>query len=266
MSSAGSRTNCPPLRRILPAPSRRSSFRSAVLLAAALLAPSGAARAEFFASGYLGVAAIGETDVDLTQPGGTDLRFHDLSFDDESLRSPIYYGWRFGYRFRERGDWGIELEYVHAKAFLREDDLVRVEGTRGGAPVSGLERAGDTLQGFSLSHGLNLFTVNGAYRWRAAAPGSASPPRLCPYAGAGVGVAVPHVEVTLGEERTSEYQAGGPAWQVFGGLDIRLGESLSTFVELKLSRADLDDLEAGGGTIRMEPTLRHLIIGASWSF
>ena len=59
-----------------------------VLLATALAACSAAGENEI--SGYLGLAHTLDSDVRLAQPGGTDPAFQDVSWDDESFKSPLY--------------------------------------------------------------------------------------------------------------------------------------------------------------------------------
>ena len=112
----------------------------------------------------------------------------------------------------------------------------------------------------SFSHGHNLVTLNGRYRWSVT-------DRLLPYVGLGAGVAQPHVEVDLGDGTpTEEYQLVGPAAQGFAGLQFRATELVSVFGEAKLTCADTSADLSGGGTIELVPWTAHLIAGISLSF
>lgn len=125
----------------------------------------------------------------------------DVSWEDESFESPIYYGARVSYFYDA---WGIALDFFHAKIHL--DD-----------PVPGVDE-------FAVSHGYNVLTINLIHRWKGT---------LTPYVGAGLGVILAHVEANVGPERVSEYQLEAPAAQGFAGLTWTY-----VFVEAKLTYGD----------------------------
>jgi opacity protein-like surface antigen len=205
---------------------------------------------------YGGQSLTLDTDVDLDRSGGTDLTIRDVSFDDESFTSPFYYGARLSYWFGMVDQWGVMIDFTHAKLVADVDQQVAVSGTRKGTAVSGNELLSATFENFQISHGHNLLTLNGAYRWR-------SDKRINPYVGVGAGVAIPHVEVTVDGEETSDYQMTGPAFQGLVGLDVAFTRHLSAFGEYKLSYAMIDgDLE-GGGSIKLDPITNHFIFGLS---
>ena len=173
-------------------------------------------QAEFVLSGYLGKAETLDSDVTLKEPGGTDLTFADVSWDDDSFEEPIYYGLRMSYWLEEAPSWGIAVDFTHAKMLAELNKTVSVSGSRSGAPVSGSERLGDTFDQLEFTHGHNILTVNGMYRWFADRQQKDTfLDRLQPYVGLGLGVAIPHVEVTTATSSTEEYQVAGPAGQGF---------------------------------------------------
>jgi len=223
--------------------------------------------AEVVVSVYGGVADTLDTDVKLSQPGGTDLTFSDVSWTDKSFEGPIYYGLRLNYWFKELSSWGVGVDFTHAKMYAELDDTVNVSGTRAGAPVAGAEPLGNTFQELTFSHGYNLLTLNGMYRW---SPKGVRDDtflgRLQPYAGLGLGIAVPHVEIEINGDRTEEYQYTGPAFQGFGGINFDVYKKFSLFMEYKLTYSEMDTDLTGGGSLEVKPWTNHIIFGLSYSF
>lgn len=217
---------------------------------------------EWVASFYGGKARTSASDVTLNQPGGTDLRLEQVSWDDESFKPPIYWGARMT-RWSESG-WGAALDFTHAKMSARPEQVVHVSGTRAGTSVNANEALGNTFASLSFTHGFNLFTANALYRWPAWQGIALGEIRA--YAGAGLGVAWPHVEIGAGGQTTAEYQVAGPAYQGLVGLDMKAFDRISIFVEYKLSRADLRVDLSGGGSVRLKPVTQHAIVGASYRF
>lgn len=219
---------------------------------------------EIVLSFYPGRSLTFESKVELDRPDDTSLEFHDVSWDDQSFRSPIYYGLRIGYWIDSEDGWGLVLDFVHAKMFSELDDVVSVTGRRNGLPVGGMERLSDTFAGLSFSHGHNLLLLTAARRW---SPWKASESSwiedLRPYVGLGGGIAVPHVEVRSGGTAAENYQLAGPAFQGLAGIGYRAVRSLEVFMETKISFALLTaDLE-GGGELRVSPWTFHLAVGAT---
>ncbi len=225
------------------------------------------AHAEFVVSVYGGVADTLDTDVKLSQPGGTDLTFSDVSWTDKSFEGPIYYGLRLNYWFKESNGWGVGVDFTHAKMYAELDDTVNVSGTRAGTPVAGAEPLRNTFQELTFSHGYNLFTFNGMYRWF---PNGVRDDtflgRLQPYVGLGLGIAVPHVEIEINGDRTEEYQYTGPAFQGLGGINFDVYKKFSLFMEYKLTYSDMDADLTSGGSVEVEPWTNHFIFGLSYSF
>lgn len=240
--------------------------RHAVSLAlCAAFALPGNAHAEFVASVYGGKAVTPDTDLTLTQPGNTRLTFEEVSWEDESFHSPIYYGLRLGYWIKEAPQWGLALDFTHAKMYAELQRSVTVSGTRNGVPVRTRERVGETFNELNFSHGYNLLTLNALYRWpQLGASGLAG--RLQPYAGFGGGIAVPHAEISLAGIAIEEYQSAGPAYQALAGLSLQAYDRLSLFAEYKLNYAELDVNLSGGNTLEAEPWTHHFIFGASYHF
>ncbi len=232
----------------------------------ALLGASSAARAEFVASLFSGMALTENNDLRLKQNSGTDLTFHGVSYDGKDFQSPIYYGARLTYFLSEKSHWGFGLEFFHAKLYLNTDETVRVTGTRDGARVDDHERVGDTIEAFNMSHGFNFLTADAMYRWFLGQRGQDFLGRFQPYVGAGIGAVIPHVESTIGGVHFEQYQWHGPGVQFFTGLNFDLARHWSLFVEYKMSYTDLDHLSIPGGSIDLTPWTHHLVTGLSFRF
>jgi lipid A oxidase len=200
-----------------------------------------------------------DTDVEFKQDSETALTFEDISWSGESFRSPIYYGLRFSYWFDHAPRWGLGLDFTHAKMITDTNQIVAVSGTRAGVNTARRERLRRTFRRFELSHGHNLLTLNGLYRF--------SPADLFEaYVGLGIGAALPHVEAETANGETSEYQLAGPAAQGLVGVSFDLITQLSVFIEYKLSYADIDAELQGGESFHVQPWTNHFIFGLSVDF
>jgi lipid A oxidase len=231
-----------------------------------LLAGACAGRGEIALSAYGGKAWNLPADLHVRQPGGTDLTLFGVDLHDDSFEGPIYYGLRATYWLpppageARRGRWGLALDFAHAKVIAQETQVVRQEGTRDGAPVNGRFPVSDTLESYELSHGLNLATLNVVRRWLPERG------RLAPYAGAGAGAAIPHVEATVGGVRTEEYQLAGWTLQGLAGVSLEIAGPVAAFLEYKLNWADVDAGLDGKGSIRQEIWTHQLLLGMTLRF
>src|SRR2546427_1596993 len=98
----------------------------ALVLLGCSLGAGTAAKAEFVASLFGGMALTENNDLRLKQSGGTDLTFHNVSYEGKDFQSPIYYGARLTYFLSPNSHWGFGLEFFHAKLYLDAGDTVRV--------------------------------------------------------------------------------------------------------------------------------------------
>lgn len=221
---------------------------------------------EMFISGYLGFSSTLDSDVELNRPGGTNLTFSDVSWDDKSFESPPYYGLRVGYWFKDLTNWAAAIDFTHAKMVSDLGQTVSVSSTLNGTPVSGQERLGDTFEVLEFTDGHNLITLNGMYRWMDLGTPGTFFNRLQPYVLVGLGIAYPHAEVTIEGDRTFEFQNTGLAAQAGDGLDVDITRLMSVFAEYRLSYAEIDAELVGGGTLKTEPWTRHFNLGVTVSF
>jgi len=216
-------------------------------------------QAETTISLLTGQAWTYSNDVRLQQPGGTDLTFSDVSWDTKPFEMPPYYAIRVTRWLDRSPDWGLAIDFNHAKMYSDPEQLVQVSGQQSGAEMNGLVRLGDTFSELEFTDGHNLLTINALRRWRLSE-------RLHPYLGGGLGVAIPHVEVGTVEGLTYEYQLAGPAAQLIAGINFPLGERFSFITEYRFSWADLDAKLDSGGSLSTEALSHHLNFGIGFSF
>ena len=165
----------------------------------------------------------------------------NIGWDGKSLSMPIYYGLRAMWWQPSNIAFGIEL--THAKFYAPRGEMP--------AGFSRLE----------FSDGHNIITANVMKRWP-----SLWADRFTPYAGAGLGIAVPHVDVTENGNRTFEYQYTGPALRLTAGASYELNERWAVFGEYQFIISDYKaDLE-GGGSLDTRLISNAVNLGVSFRF
>lgn len=209
---------------------------------------------------YLGRGFPSETDVRLREANGSDLTFHDVRWADQSFSAPIYYGIRVDYWPSESAANGVSLDFTHAKMYARTEQTIAVSGTRNSQSVNRDEVLGDTFSTLAFSHGYNILTLNALHRWLPAA--EAHVHNAHPYVGAGLGIAVPHVEVKTATSIVDEFQFAGFVYQVLGGVGYRVDANWDVYAEYKLTYGDLAVDLTGGGQLDVTPVTHHVTVGA----
>ncbi len=183
---------------------------------------------------------LGST-VTLDAPGKQDDR--SVDWDGASFQMPPYWGVRGTYWLGR--NWGVAVEYSHSKA------------------LADIDFASDTTYDrLEFTDGNNLVLFQVLYRFNPAMNGT-----LVPYVGAGAGVTIPHVEVTLDSgSKTYEYQLAGPAAQILAGLEYKLNEKWSVFTEFKLGYSSITADLKGGGTLETDLWSPQLAIGVTYRY
>ena len=223
-------------------------------------------RAEVELSIFTGVALSQNSDLDLHQTGGTDLTFHDVSFEGRDFQIPPYYGVRALWLPSDDSHWGFGAEFFHMKMYAGTDDSVHVTGRRNGVGVDDTERISDTIDSFSLSHGLNYALADVVYRWMPGRRGENFLGHLTPYAGIGLGAAIPHVESNINGRFHEEYQLHGPGMEALTGVNIMLSQHWGLMFEYKFTYANLDSLDVPRGSIEVTPLTHHFVTGVTFNF
>ncbi|RYH09953.1 outer membrane protein [Tropicimonas sp. IMCC6043] len=212
------------------------------LTATAAMALPAAAEVEL--SFYTGVQEVFSSHVRGEDSNGDDFDFL-ADWEGKSFEMPPHWGVRATWWRSERLGFGVEFE--HTKAYA--SDATREEF------------GFDTLE---FTDGLNSLTANVFYRW----PGIWAEGKITPYVGAGVGLAIPHVEVTRtgSDDETFEYQLAGPSAMIAAGVSYALNEKWALFGEYKstfsMVSTDLD----GGGNLDSNMSTWGINLGVSYSF
>ena len=214
----------------------------AATLSVATVTASQVAAGEFEISGYTGWQTAPHSRISGDFPG-TGADYDELiGWEGKSFDMPPYYG--------VRGTWwktdtfGLALEMTHTKVYAPDD-----------------EKAALGFDNLEFTDGHNIITVNAMKRWPEQW-GSATP-----YVGGGLGVAVPHVDVsTTAGDKTYGYQLTGPAMRLVAGVSYPINERFSAFGEYQFvyssNEADLD----GGGALSTDIKTNALNIGISYRF
>ncbi len=184
---------------------------------------------------YGGVSYTHPSTVTIRNPGRTEMTVKDFGWDGKPFKSPVYYGIRAlstmsGTRFS-----GM-LDYTHAKAIARPDDVAAFAGQLDGKPLAPKAKIGEVFRHLEFSHGHNIVTLNGIMRLGTLMP------RVRPYLGLGAGITLPHTEIGYWKDenlRTYEYQYAGLAGQALAGAEVKLGR-VTVFIEYKLTYTPYD--------------------------
>lgn len=194
----------------------------------------------FEISGYGGWQTSPHSDVEVT-----GLADFTAGWDTNSFEMPPYWGVRGTYWFGAGSleNFGVSLDFTHAKVYA--DD-----GT--------LDETGWST--FEFTDGINLLTVNALYQFPIEGTG------WKPYVGVGVGVNVPHVEVTRGAEETFEYQFGGMTLQAQAGVKYDINERWSIFAEYKGNYSFVDVDIDSGDSLKTEIMTNAVNFGVAFRF
>lgn len=233
---------------------------AALLVAIGVFAGAPGAEGQVLVSAYGGAVHTRPADVKLEQPPlETSLTFPEVLFASESLKSPIYYGYRIAASVPGTRWLFIEGELIHAKLFARADASPAGAGRLLGAEVSGISFT-SVFDQFAISHGMNFVLVNALLRRPLAAD-----ERWLFTARLGAGPMIPHPEIVIGAESDDGYQLGGIGAQLAGGLERQISGRLSVLAEYKLAVARLD-VSAPQGRVRLTARSHHLALGAGFRF
>jgi lipid A oxidase len=233
-------------------------------LAIFLLLGQRLACAENVFSIYTGSSFTRDSNLQLSQPGaGTAITVRDVKWDADPFKAAPYYGLRYAHFFDRYPAWGVALDFTHYKMIAQTSRVVSVNGTRQGAAVNTPAPMNQYVQRFEISHGVNILSLNGIYRWQHP---SFAGGRLQPYAGAGLAYYRPHSENTVDNLfHETAYQSSGFGYQVLGGIQYRMTPRWGAFIEAKFNSGTAKVDIANG---RAETPLRtfHALAGISYHF
>jgi len=113
------------------------------------------AAAEFQTEVYGGISESFDSDVTLVQPNGTDMTLKDVPWDGKSFVDPPYWGVGGIYWLNVNPNWGLMVDYHHAKIYSELGATVNMSGKRDGVPISGKDRINNTFDVLEFNDGLN---------------------------------------------------------------------------------------------------------------
>ncbi len=153
---------------------------------------------------FCGAAFSFHTPLEVTRPGLPDIRL-TARYETKPFKLPLYYSLRAGVRV---GVGAVELQYTHHKLYLENP-------------------AGD-IEHLEITHGYNIFTINGAVRVEDVDL------RI------GAGPVFAHAESVIGGEAfatTSAWRLAGPALLIGVGRNVSLAEGFYLAPEVQLVAA-----------------------------
>jgi hypothetical protein len=244
--------------RAMPAACR---WLPSLLVLSAALVPA-RADAQWYVASFTGANATRPATVTIDQPAlQRHLDFHDVTFEARPLESPQYYGARLGYHLGHGV--AIEGEFLHIKVISRTARTVRVTGIDAGVPVDASIPMNTIVQHHAMTHGLNFWFANLA--WRLALPPRTSGRPLALVLRVGAGPVVPGVDSIVDYVSVQEYQFAGFGAQAAAGVDVPLYRWLSATVEYKITRAR-PVLDIRNGTARMTALSHQVAAGFAFGF
>ncbi len=236
--------------------------------AGVLLSVGSAARGELTLALYTGTSHTHSSDLRIRQ-GGTDsnVEFHGVRWEPRPFSSGApYYGVRLSYFPGPVARLGGSIDFTHYKMYAETDRSIEVRGTWNGVPVNATVPMRSWVQGFEVSHGVNLTSLNVEYRW-AADRVTGRPYRWQPHVGAGVAVYLPHAEgVVNGVPVAGNYQRAGQGYQVFAGAEYRWFTRFGLFFDTKFDNGSLDIDLAPGVRAQTRTRTFHGVAGLVWHF
>ncbi|MDF1871141.1 outer membrane beta-barrel protein [Vannielia sp.] len=207
-----------------------------------LIAAAVPARAEIALSFYTGYQTAPHSRIE-GNDGTSDFSFL-AEWEGLSFEMPPYYGLRAVWWRNE--NLGFGAEFTHTKVYASDDT-----------------RADNGFDNLELTDGLNIITANIHYRW----PGQWMDGKLTPYVAGGIGIAVPHVDITpTGGAETFEYQLTGPAARWTAGVSYAINDKWAVFGEYQgVYSSNKGDLE-GGGEWESDIVTNAINIGLTYNF
>ena len=215
-------------------------FRFGSLFAVLVFGVPALAHADWLFAGYMGASGTSSNTLTVTPASAPSFSIDDVAYKGQAFRSPWYYGVRGGWLPAATKGVGAEIEWTHAKAIAQIDP-----------------RASD-LNAFQQSHGLNFLLGNVAFRFAPACSG-----RCAAVIRGGAGISTPHVESTFRNVHQEQYQRGGFAWQLGGGLELHLWQFVYGIADARITRVTEHHLRGAGVDIAGSFFTRHVDFGVA---
>jgi opacity protein-like surface antigen len=244
--------------------SRAARWAALITVGAGALCRQAPLAAETLFSAYTGTSYTRNSDLRLAQPGlASDFTLRDVHWDAHPFKPAPYYGLRVTHFYDRHPNWGAAIDYTHYKIYANTDRVVSADGTVRGLPVSAALPMSQLVQRFEISHGVNVLSVNGIYRWLDLGIAAG---RLQPYVGAGLAYYRPHAENTVGGVPfEGGYQTSGFGYQLLAGANYRMTERVGLFAETRFNSGTAK-VDIAGGHAQTPLRTFHLVAGISYRF
>lgn len=214
-------------------------FQTAFL--ATLAFTQAAAAGDIEISLYGGAQEAAHSYISGTDPGGAGVFDLVAGWEGRSFSMPPYWGARATWWMSDTIGFGFD--FTHAKVYANDATLT----------ATGFDR-------LEFTDGLNILTLNAYRAWPLA--GKA----FTPYVGAGLGISVPHVDISSAGGTTLGYQLTGPAATWVAGVSYEINDQWSVFGEYKGSYSMNEVTLGSGGTLSTNIITSAIDIGVSYSF
>lgn len=235
--------------------------------------PASPGREVYISWGYHG-DSYRTQDIRFSQPSlDNDFTFHDVRFHDNK-------GWTDGlfahqltvpqYRIQAglffKRNTAIEIDFIHAKAIVTQDQTVAMTGTINGGPVDqNIVLTTDVLK-YQLNNGANFALFNIVQRFRLfREPGKTG--AISALLKGGVGFVVPHTENTVfGHPNAPGFQFSGP--DIGGAIAVRAHLFRAFFTEFSetfvIARYRDVNIYSGSAEQNLWAHVTSLSFGMSW--
>lgn len=224
-----------------------------------MLVPRPAIAADVAVGLYFGKAFAMPGDVTVRRRGGRQDTYGEVIWYDESFTSPFYYSVRLIYWPDTDSNNGIALDFTHAKLYSNLRDRITVTHSSADGTRQTQQSLGDSFSRLAFSHGYNLLSLNMLHRSPAQNHDSHNEASI--YVGAGIGVAVPHVEIQLADTLIDHYKAVGLVFQGMIGITLGTETDLPLNAEYKYSYGNGSIELADDSTLEFSPQLHHFSVG-----
>ena len=212
----------------------------AIALCIGLLVAPAFASADVQLSFYGGVQSAPSSDISIRGDSVIDDDDFSQEWEGRSFEAPPYYGIRA--TSWQSPTFGFGLDFAHNKVYPSDGSL------------------SDDYEVLEFTDGLNTLTINAYRRWNDMLGD------VTPYVGGGIGIALPHVEVTNDASETYGYQLTGPAATWVAGASVPINDRWEVFGEYKGTfSSNTADLESGG-TLEADIMTNALNFGVSFNF
>lgn len=209
-------------------------------------------RGKLFFTGYTGKSFHCPSTLTL-QLGKYHYTVEGVHFSSRSFEFPLYYGISIG---KENANARFAIEFLHDKAFVRCNRIVRVRESNNPQIPPGMRLPFETLLShFSVSHGCNYLHLkyeHSFFTWRKSFSG---------YGGIACGVLIPHVESQHFQGKKSQYEMHFPAGMMDWIFQWKIAQKSALVCGWKLTTGRISHARIVNGNVSFWIWTFHGILG-----